>query len=223
MASLRANQLCLTKLEAFYNGVTVLVGKGRATDIIHIDLSKAFDTARHDILVTKLERHGVDGWNIQLIRNCLDGHTQKVVVNGLMSMWRPEMSGVPQGSVWGLVLFNTFVSNVDNGIECTNCQFPDNSKLCGVVDTPEGRDAIQRDLDRLERWAHENLMKFNKAKCKALHLVCGNPKHKCRLGIEWIERSCEKKDSGLLVDENLNTTWQSVLTAQKADCILGCI
>jgi len=64
----------------------------------------------------------------------------------------------------GLVLFNIFVSDVDSGIECTVSKFVNDTKLCGAVDMLEGRDAIQRDLDRLEQWACVNLMKFNKAK-----------------------------------------------------------
>ena len=76
----------------------------------------------------------------------------------------------------GLVLFNIFVGNMDNRIECTLSKFANDTKLCGAVNVLEGRDAIQRDLDRLERWACANLTKYNKAKRKVLHMGRGNPK-----------------------------------------------
>ena len=92
------------------------------------------------------------------------------MVNGSVSRWRLLMNSIPQASILGLIIFNIFINDIDDGIECILSKFVDDTKLNSVADTPEGRDAIQWDLNKHERWALVNLMRFNKTKGKILHL-----------------------------------------------------
>ena len=102
---------------------------GDTVDTVYLDFSKAFDTVPHRHLIGKLEAYGIDGSLLSWISSFLMGRTQKVSVNGSLSSSKPVLSGIPQGSVLGPLLFVIYINDLPDKLCSSSLMFADNTKV----------------------------------------------------------------------------------------------
>jgi hypothetical protein len=143
---------------------------GEPVDVIYLDFQKAFDKVPHERLLSKLKAIGINGKLLRWIRQWLTGRKQRVVINGVMSDWQEVLSGIPQGSILGPLLFIIFINDIDQGITSKILKFADDTKLLGGVKSEEDLESLRKDLNRLYDWSEKWQVKFNLDKCKVMHI-----------------------------------------------------
>ena len=212
---------CLSNLLAFLDKVTDYVDKGINVDVIFSDLAKAFDKVPHVRLMNKVRAHGIDGSVSNWIENWLRGRKQRVCIRGEGSTWLEVISGVPQGSVLGLILFLIFINDMDCGITNQLLKFADDAKLFGKVQFELDNKSLQSDLQRLFDWAKEWQMEVNIEKCKVMHIGKSNKNFKYYMNNKELEMVQEEKDLGVLITADLKASSQCVQACNKANRVLG--
>ncbi|MCG8078128.1 MAG: reverse transcriptase family protein, partial [Candidatus Thiodiazotropha taylori] len=145
--------------------------EGEQIDAILLDFSKAFDKVPHERLASKLEHYGIRGNLLLWIKSFLAHRTQQVLVEGRSSDTAPVTSGVPQGSVIGPLLFLLYINDLPLQATSTTRLFADDSLLYRKIRSTQDAQALQDDLDRLQKWEEDWLMSFNPSKCEVVRIT----------------------------------------------------
>jgi ribonuclease P/MRP protein subunit RPP40 len=137
-----------------------------------------------------------------------------------MSSWRDVLSGIPQGSVLGPILFLIYINNIDDASSVIK-KFADDTKVVRVVETEEDRQAFQAGLDNLEKWSMDWQMLFNVSKCHILHMGQRNQGFKYTMDGNELAKITEEKDVGVMVSTDLKPSIKCAKAAMKANQVLG--
>ena len=197
---------------------------GNVVDAIYLDFSKAFDTVPHRRLLGKLESYGIQGDTLNWIRSFLHDRTQQVVVNGSMSNIAPVISGIPQGTVLGPVLFVIYINDLLDDVSSDGLMFADDTKIFRQISSLEDALHLQDDLKKMEKWSDTWLLKFNAEKCHVLTLGKFEDivhAHQYTICNNELEHVSSEKDLGVTIDEELKFEEHIMRKVQIANGIVG--
>ena len=214
---------CITQLLVCIEEWTKMIEDGDCFDVIYTDFSKAFDSVPHERLFLKMESLGIKGDILFWIKSFLRGRTQSVNVDGAYSSWKKVISGIPQGSVIGPILFVIFINDMPDAVKHNFCKlFADDCKLYGKV-LPAEVNMVQTYLTLLEEWSRVWQLPFNAKKCKAMHFGNKNPNHTYTLNGQQLDSITSEKDLGVMVDNELKFHVHTAAVTKKANQMLGVI
>ena len=215
-----------TQLLSFLDKCLETTVTGGVVDSIYLDFAKAFDTVPHSRLLAKLRSYGIREQLLQWISVFLHDRTQVVVVNGEESFLGHVLSGIPQGSVLGPILFVIYINDILENINADGLLFADDTKIFRSIMSQEDALSLQEDPKRLEEWSQQWLLNFNPEKCHVLTLgKFENIRYTCRYRIygNELEHVFDEKDLGVTIDSALSFEEHISEKVKKANSIMGLI
>ena len=166
----RSGRSCETQLIQTIHDFTSALDNRTQTDVVIMDFSKAFDTVPHNRLLLKCSQYGVDGKINDWLSAFLKDRKQRVVVGGDYSQWADVVSGVPQGTVLGPLLFLIYINDLPENINSSVRLFADDCVLYKKITSIRDTVILQKDLETLSSWEHRWQMSFNPDKCYVLRI-----------------------------------------------------
>ena len=216
----------VTQLLQYLDKCAAVIASGGVVDSIYFDFSKAFDTVPHRRLSAKMEAYGIKGKLLKWIEAFLTGREQVVRVNGEMSSPKPVISGIPQGSVLGPLLFVLYINDLPDAVSSNILLFADDTKIFQQVRSKQDALSLQSDIDVLNDWSEKWLLKFNTDKCHVLTLGKIDKimhTHRYKLYGNELDHVFEEKDLGVIVDMEMTFEEHMAAKVKKANGIMGLI
>lgn len=220
----RQHRSCVTQLLEVMEDFTKMFDDREDFDIVYLDFRKAFDSVPHTRLLSKLRGYGVVGSVLDWIRAFLTDRTQRVRVGNEMSDMASVISGIPQGSILGPVLFTLFINDLPESVTSVCKIFADDTKLYNIT---KNAHVLQSDIDNLVVWSDTWDLHFNALKCKVMHVGTTNPEqvYQMKAGNDRIDivKCEEEKDLGVTFDKCLKFDKHVNAVVSKANKMTGLI
>lgn len=201
---------CLSNLLETVEAVANYLDSGRDADIVYLDFCKAFDSVPHSRLLVKLQSFGITGNTLAIIKDFLSNRWMTIKVGDSYSERKRVVSGVPQGSVIGPLLFVLFINDLPDSVKSFARLYADDLKLVGDANSSE---ILENDLKSLSIWESDWGMNFNPEKCSVIHIGKDNPRKDYYFNGNVLNTVENEKDLGVLLTESF--TWNE----QIQECI----
>ena len=227
------NRSCNFNLLLFTESIARSLHEKIGTDIIYFDFAKAFDTVSHDLILKRLKtQYNIDGTLLKFFTEYLRSRKQRVILDNVISESVDVLSGVPQGSILGPLLFVLFINdiyaNIDN--DSNIALFADDTKIWRDINSESDCKTLQNDINTLTIWSRNNKMSFHPDKCKALSIYDCRPDFVKVLPFDLryyningivIEFHESERDLGVIVSSNFKLDKQHDKILKKPRQMLG--
>lgn len=207
----------VTSLLASVNCWSRALDEGTPIDVIYLDFSKAFDRVPHHRLLQKLHDLGIRGKLLAWIQSYLTDRTFRVRISDTISSPKGVLSGVPQGSVLGPLLFILYTSDLGKNLTCRWNAYADDTKI--FANPVEHHQQLQNDLVAIQHWSQKWLIPLNGPKCCVLHLGKRNPRLSYYLGDVLVESTRSHSDLGVIITEDLKWNQHVLSVTKKANSV----